>query len=124
MSSPLALIIEDDFDLSTIFAEALKAAGFEIEIIRDGQKASERLDAVAPDVVVLDLHLPSASGAELLEQIKADEKLSRTRVLVTTADAGMADMLREKVDLTLVKPISFSQLRDLAKRLRPPDTVH
>ena len=121
MNSPLALIIEDDFDLSTIFAEALKAAGFEIEIIRDGQQASERLDAVVPHIVVLDLHLPSVSGAELLEQIKADEKLSETRVLVTTADAGMADTLRDQVDLTLVKPISYSQLRDLAKRLRPTD---
>ena len=33
----LALIVEDDFDIGTIFAEALKMSGYETEIISDGQ---------------------------------------------------------------------------------------
>ena len=37
MTNKSALIIEDDDDLSTIFAEAVRAAGFEPEIIRDGE---------------------------------------------------------------------------------------
>ena len=117
MSTPFALVVEDDIDLSTIFAEALKAAGFRVQVIRDGQKAAEQLTSVAPDVVVLDLHLPQVSGEELLDRIRTDERLVATRVVVTTADARMAEMLHEKADLVLVKPISFTQLRDLAKRL-------
>ena len=117
INQPLALVIEDDWDLSTIFAEALKAAGFEAEVIRDGGQAVHHLQATVPSVVILDLHLPTVSGADLLEQIRADERLTNTRILVTTADARMAEILEEKADLVLVKPISFSQLRDLAKRL-------
>lgn len=117
MSNPLALIIEDDFDLSTIFAAALKASGFETEIVRDGSVAVQRLATVTPDVVVLDLHLPHVAGTDILDQIRADARLAETRVIVTTADARMAEMLHDQADLVLVKPISFGQLRDLAGRL-------
>ena len=39
----IALIIEDDEDLAEIFGQALHAAGYATEIIRDGLKATERL---------------------------------------------------------------------------------
>lgn len=44
----IALIIEDDEDLSEIFGQALNAADYEIEIIRDGAVARERLKEVLP----------------------------------------------------------------------------
>jgi len=119
MDSLLALIIEDDEDLSTIFAGALEAAGFETEILRDGRVGLERLQASQPHVVVLDLHLPYVSGSELLEVIRGDERLADTRVILATADPRMADILDDRADLVLIKPISFSQLRDLASRLKP-----
>jgi DNA-binding response OmpR family regulator len=118
MSNPIALIVEDDYDLSNIFAEALQAAGFEPEIIRTGDKAAARLASVTPDVVVLDLHLPGIAGTDILDRIRADPRLAKARVIVVTADACMAETLREEADLVLVKPISFSQLRDLSARLK------
>ena len=51
MSEKFALIIEDEADLATIFSEALRAGGFETEIIQDGAKAVERLKIVEPVVV-------------------------------------------------------------------------
>lgn len=122
MGNPLALIIEDDQDLSTIFARALQSAEFETEIVENGQTASKRLNEAAPSVVVLDLHLPQVSGRDILDQIRTDPRLTETRVMLATADAAMAETLRSEADLVLIKPISFSQLRDLAKRLRPLDT--
>ena len=113
-----ALIIEDDADLAVIFAEAIKAAGFETQIIRDGRIALTHLVTSAPSIVVLDLHLPNVSGATILDKIRADARLTQTLVIVTTADARLADMLQTKADLVLVKPISFGQLRDLARRLK------
>ncbi|MBN1936573.1 MAG: response regulator [Anaerolineae bacterium] len=117
MSRGLALIIEDDVDLSFIFAESLRAAGFESEIVRDGAVAEKRLAATEPEVVVLDLHLPNVSGEQLLTQIRRDGRLVKTRVILCTADPRMAEPLQEIADLVLIKPIIFSQLRDLASRL-------
>jgi len=117
MNKKFALIIEDEPDLATIFSEALKAADFETEIIKDGKLAAERLADVMPDVVVLDHNMPHVSGRELLRQIREDERLAKTRVLIATADASMAEMLQNEADLVLLKPISFVQLRIMAERL-------
>lgn len=118
MSEPLlALIIEDDEDLSFIFAEAMRMAGFESEIIRDGQVAMKRLAEVTPTVIVLDLHLPHVAGTDLLKQIRETDHLKKVRVVVATADARLAEQTDRQADFVLIKPISFSLLRDLAVRM-------
>lgn len=120
MSQPgtrLALIIEDDPDLGVIFSHALREAGFEPEVARSGEKALERLSKEVPDVIVLDLHLPRMDGVEILRQIRADARLSGVPIIVATADPRMAETLLEQVDLVLIKPVSFGQLRDLAARI-------
>jgi len=117
MSEKFGLIIEDEEDLATIFSEALKAGGFQTEIIYDGYIAQQRLKEVCPDVVVLDLNLPHVDGNQLLIQIRDDPRLEKTRVLIATADAGMAEMLDREADLILLKPISFLQLRMMAERM-------
>jgi DNA-binding response OmpR family regulator len=114
-----AMIIEDDVDLSNIFAEAIKASGFSAEIVRDGALAQWKLKESAPSVVVLDMHLPHVDGAALLTQIRGDMSLRKTTVIITTADALMGDMYREQADFVLIKPITFTQLRDLTSRLHP-----
>jgi two-component system cell cycle response regulator DivK len=121
--NPLALIIEDDQKQAAIFTQALIMAEYETETIHDGKEALERLAAVVPALVVLDMHLPHVSGDNILHQIRADERLAKTRVMLATADPLMAERSRDESDLILLKPISFNQLRDLAKRLRPPDTL-
>jgi len=115
-----ALIIEDNLDLAVVFAQALQAAGYATGIIEDGSQALARLAVATPDVVVLDLHISLVSGVEILRQIRADARLDKTRVIVATADSRVPDALREQADLVLIKPVSFSQLRDLAARFSVP----
>ena len=119
----LALIIEDDEDLANIFAEALRGVGFEVEIVADGKVAQERLhnDETAPFLVLLDMHLPRVSGADLLADMKKDERFNGTTIIITTADARMGETYGDQVDFVLIKPISFVQLRDLTSRLMPKE---
>lgn len=116
--SQTALIIEDDADLAAIFAEALKSAGFDPQVIRDGATAQRKIREVVPYIVILDLHLPHVDGSTLLTQIRADSALRGTIVIVATADALMGDLYRDVADIVLIKPISFTQLRDLSSRIR------
>ena len=113
----LAFVIEDDEDLSEIFGQALTAANYEVEIIRDGAVAQWRLEKALPLVVILDMHIPHVSGVTLLKQIQADARLAATRAVVATADAQMGESMRTEATLVLIKPISFVQLRDLSSRL-------
>ena len=115
----LAYVIEDDIDLSTIFADALDSVGYQVEQIKDGLKAQQRLKEEVPYLILLDMHLPHISGADLLTEIKADERFKDTTVILTTADARMAEAYEPMADFVMVKPISFVQLRDLTSRLKP-----
>ena len=118
MAKNFALVIEDDIDLSEIFTKALQAAGFEVETIHDGKSAEDRLTEVVPNVIVLDMHLPHVDGATLLKQIHADERLSGVRIIIATADNVQAEFYRSMATIVMVKPISFSQLRDISARLK------
>lgn len=117
----LAIIIEDDEDLANIFAEALRGVGFEVEHVADGKKAEERLkNGIPPYLILLDMHIPHISGGDLLTNvIKKDDRFDKTMVIITTADARMGDAYRDQADFVMIKPISFVQLRDLTKRLKP-----
>jgi CheY-like chemotaxis protein len=113
-----ALVIEDDQDLSAIFVKALEVAGFQVEAIHDGKLAQNRLREVSPRVIVLDMHVPHVDGPTLLKQIRADPAFSDTKVILATADNVLAEIYRDQANIVLVKPISFSQLRDLSARFK------
>jgi DNA-binding response OmpR family regulator len=117
MSKGLAMVIEDDYDASVIFAKAMEVLGFEPDVIRTGDLARQKLAELVPVIVILDLHLPEVVGTELLRQIRDDPRLNDTWVIVASADPRMAEMIRDVADLVLLKPTTFSQVRDLASRL-------
>ncbi len=119
--SELALIIEDDEDLASIFAEALRGIDYEVEHVADGKVAAERLkNGAAPYLILLDMHLPHISGGDLLTNImKTDERYKDTIIIITTADARMGEAYSDQVDFVMIKPISFMQLRDITARLKP-----
>ena len=117
MSAPLAFIIEDHDMLSSLFEEAMIEAGYQTEVAMDGHTAAQRLKEIIPNLILLDLHLPHVSGAELLKQIRADSRLSETQVIVASADGTWATHLDEEADYVLNKPVSYVQLRTLANRL-------
>jgi DNA-binding response OmpR family regulator len=117
MSNPVALVIEDDRDLATLFAIALRMAGAETEIFYAGDTALARLAVLVPDLVVLDLHIPRTAGKDILRQIRADPRLSETRVVVVTGDTLAAEDIQNQADQVLIKPFSFDALQDLATGL-------
>lgn len=118
-NKPLALIVEDDPQQSEIFTHAMKMAGYEVESALDGQTALELLAMQTPCVVVLDLNLPLVTGDKILENIRNDKNLSEVNIIVATANPRMAERMLDDSDLVLIKPISFTQLRDLAERIKP-----
>lgn len=117
MTKPCAFVVEDDPVLSQIFVLTLSES-FDVEAITNGTLALARLKETVPQLIVLDIHLPGASGAEILHAIRADSRLGATRVILATADSHQADILEDKADIVLLKPISTVQLRDFAERLK------
>ncbi|MBE2220706.1 MAG: response regulator transcription factor [Anaerolineae bacterium] len=118
MTNPMkALIIEDNADLNTLYSSALAEAGFITESMFDGEKAQHRLQEIEPQLIVLDLHLPKLSGADLLAQIRQDPRLQEIFIIVASADGTWTGHIGEKADMVLNKPVSYVQLRDLGIRV-------
>ncbi len=117
MDNKLAFVVEDEGSAAEMFGEALRRLGFEVEVLRTGRAAQQRLAQAVPALVTLDLNLPFVSGDVLLEQIRTDPRLHDTRVIVTTGDPQRAAALKTAADLVLVKPVSFNQLSELVARL-------
>ena len=115
---PLALIVEDNVEQSSIFAIALTEAGYDTAVATRGDEALAKLAEMTPDLIILDLHLPAVAGEEILRAVRNDERLIQTQVILATADAQRVDYLKQDADLVLLKPVSFTQLRDLSRRLR------
>ncbi len=111
----LALVIEDDFDISVIFSKALEFAQFQTEVIDSGEQAMAYLQDVVPQMIILDLNLPGVEGKDILTMIRADERFSATHVIVATANPNPDQVIRDMADLVLIKPITFSQMRDFSQ---------
>jgi DNA-binding response OmpR family regulator len=114
-----AFVIEDEVQLAAIYTKALDLAGYQTIAIHNGQEAINHLRSLkeAPSLIVLDLNLPMFPGKDILRFIRMDSRYARTRVILATSDsAAVRGEIEDKSDIVLLKPISFTQLRDLASR--------
>ncbi len=113
MDLPYAVIIEDDPKLSAIYQITLDHAGFETAIDTNGDKYHSLLALARPALIVLDLHLPYASGMDILTEIR--NQYSDTIIAITTADIFKAKALQGKADHVLIKPVSVTSLLKIAE---------
>lgn len=97
------LLVEDDPGDAELTREGFKEAKMLIRLhtVDDGVKAMNFLrkeppytDAVKPDLILLDLNLPRKNGQDVLREIKSDENLKRTPVVVLTTSSADMDILR------------------------------
>ena len=118
-TKPIAIVIDDNEDLNAIFSSALEHAGYTVHSVYNGSTIEQLLNDILPTIITLDLHMPGISGEKVLEYIRSQPRLDKVRVIVTTADPRAADAMRIQPELVLLKPISYSQLSQLASRFSP-----
>jgi DNA-binding response OmpR family regulator len=116
MTKPLVLIVEDDPKLNEINIITLQD-DFDVETCADGDMALKQLRQIVPQIVVLDLNIPGTLGRDILTYIHADQRLAKTRVILTTADERQAETLIDEADIILLKPVSPGQLREMTLRM-------
>lgn len=116
MGAPYALVVDDDHAVAELFQKALQDAGYQAQILENGHKAQAHLVFTTPDLILLDLHLPNLSGEVILRQIRGQQRLGHTRVLVTTGDPDAATRYSALADEVLVKPVGYEQVRQLAEK--------
>ena len=119
MALPYALVVEDDPLVAELFRRALQDAGYQADVLENGHRAQAQLAFTTPDLIVIDLLMPTMSGGVLLRQIRGQQRLWHTRVIVATGDGDAAEPLRPVADEVLIKPIGYEQLRSVAAQYLP-----
>jgi DNA-binding response OmpR family regulator len=119
--SPHVLIVDDNHDASEVLALLVEEEGFSTETARTVAEARESIVRRHPAMVLLDLHLPDASGMKLLAELKDGQATAGIDVVILS---GMLDdALKEEAHLLgaaafLVKPLEPEQLTQVLDRIR------
>jgi CheY-like chemotaxis protein len=112
---PSILIVEDDVDLRDTYIDALESAGHDVRAIGSSSEAIRCLvrARMVPDVAILDMQLPGASGIVVLGFIRRLPRLSHTKVVIVSGYPEMANraIAQWGADLFLRKPVSLEELR-------------
>lgn len=115
------LVVDDDLELLSLIAFALRRAGYMVIEAPDGRSALDAFDEEQPDLIILDYNLPRMSGIEVLKKIRADG--SSAPIMMLTVRSGEEDQIRaldQGADDYLTKPFSpralLARIRALLRR--------
>ena len=120
-TQPLALVVEDDDQISFLLRFILEREGFKVHVARDGKEAGQMIESLTPPAVVtLDVQLPYANGFQLLKQIRAKPSWNSSLVLMLTSKSQEKDIV-EALDAGandyVIKPFQPDELRARVRRL-------
>lgn len=102
------LLVEDEQMLREIISMKLTKEGFTVVVALDGEAALKKVEEEMPDIVLLDIILPSIDGFEVLEKIRSNsnEKVAKVPVIMLTnlgQDEDIAKARKLGIDDYLVK---------------------
>jgi CheY-like chemotaxis protein len=121
-ASPLVLVVDDFEDTRELYASALEAAGFAVAEAQDGEEALERIEAVRPALVVMDLSMPRVDGWEATRRLKANPRSADTIVIALTGHSTHLGLQKARdvgADAVLAKPCLPNDLIALVRALLP-----
>ena len=113
MKKPRVLIVEDESAIAELIAVNLRHNGFDPVWAEDGASAQRELDAVLPDVILLDWMLPGQSGLALARKWRSEARTKVVPILMLTARGDEPDKvagLDAGADDYITKPFSTQEL--------------
>ncbi|HEY3815689.1 MAG TPA: response regulator [Polyangiaceae bacterium] len=100
------LVVEDEEESRETLRELLELEGYVVQTAANGQEALDKLNFIEPCIILLDLFMPVMDGWQVLDNLRADGRLKRINVVVTTSAAS-----NTPTDVrVLVKPLDLDNL--------------
>jgi DNA-binding response OmpR family regulator len=114
------LVVDDEVNIARLVEMNLRRAGYEVVKAVDGVEGMAAASQMRPDLILLDVTMPQMDGFEMLRRLKEDAVLKDIPVIMVTARAQDADILRGKEGGAihyLTKPINPLELLALVGRV-------
>ena len=127
---PRVLIVEDESAIAELIAVNLRHNGFAPTVVYDGEAAQREVDAVLPDVILLDWMLPGESGVALAKRWRQQERIKTVPIILLTARTEESDKVQgldAGADDYITKPFSTQELLARIRavlRRRAPEVVN
>ncbi len=120
MTIKTILLIEDDLFIGEMYSRSLSRAGYQVNLIQNGQEGLKAALATTYDLILLDVMLPEKKGSEILKSLRGTEdKVPNTRIIVLTnyeEDDESKAAMQAKADGYLIKAdITPSRLLEIIK---------
>ena len=114
-ASRTVLVVEDEETFVAALTVGLEREGFRVQVARDGGQALDVFEAVDPDIVLLDLMLPTISGVDVCREIRRRSKVPIIMVTAKSSEVDTVVGLEVGADDYVTKPY---RLRELVARMR------
>ena len=129
-STPRVLIVEDEPVIAELISINLRHNGLSPLWVEDGERAQREIDAVLPDIILLDWMLPGQSGVALARKWRIDPRTKNVPIIMLTAKVDEHDKVQgldAGADDYITKPFSVSELlariRAVLRRRAPEQAV-
>jgi two-component system, cell cycle response regulator len=114
------LVADDKATSRELLRTVLETAGYTISEASDGIEALRYTREIAPDLIILDLHMPGVDGFGVVKELRGDGRFAATPIMALTASAMQGDRERAMAagfDSYVSKPIPLATLREEVERL-------
>ncbi len=121
------LVVEDEPAIRDAVAYALRADGFDVDVVGDGEEALVRLEPDSHDIAIFDVMLPGISGTELCRRVRAESPIPIIMLTAKDAEVDRVLGLELGADDYVTKPFSMPELVGRVRaqlRRRALDTEH
>lgn len=114
------LIVDDEPNIVVSLEFLMKREGFEVAVAVDGEAALHAMEAVKPDLVLLDIMLPKMNGFEVCQTIRTRPEWQSVKIVMLTAkgrDTEVAKGTALGADAYMTKPFSTKDLIEQVRQL-------
>lgn len=117
MSKRKILLAEDDFTMVSLLTTLLKMEGYEVIALDSDADVLGAVRTHQPDVLLMDVHLFSQSGLDILRQLRKSEDISAMRVLMSSGANVREECMNTGADGFLLKPYMPDDLFKLLRQV-------
>ena len=113
MAATKVLVVDDDLNIQRVLVFTLKQEGFEVHVASDGPAGADMAQSLDPDIVLMDVSLPTLDGYAATQRIRAAERGRRVPIILLTTEADVEQRvrgLRAGADDDIVKPFHPAEL--------------
>ena len=120
MAQETILIVDDEVNVTELFSMMLEMEGYQVQVVHNVKAALGVLERGKPDLMLVDVMMPAASGLVLCRHVRSTAGLASLPIIILSAKSRLEEVqegLRAGANLYLLKPVSKNELVQAVRKI-------